>query len=93
MFERPGGFKKFREVYGKNFLQISSKSDFMLPSYDQKAKMARLLTSRVLKFEPKKNLGNPFAGRPFILTRDAIQKQVFGMGYPSLPSMSVEGKV
>jgi len=42
------------------------------------------------KSQPKKNLGNPFAGRPFILTRDAIQKQVFGMGYPSLPSMSVE---
>jgi len=38
---------------------------------------------------PKKP-GNPFAGRPFILTRDALQKQVFGMGYPSLPTMTVE---
>lgn len=39
---------------------------------------------------PPKNQGNPFAGRPFILTRDKLQKQVFGMGYPSLPSMTVE---
>jgi len=38
----------------------------------------------------KKSNGNPFAGRPFILTRDAVQKQVFGAGYPSLPSMTVE---
>jgi len=40
--------------------------------------------------QPAKFKGNPFAGRPFILTRDALQKQVFGMGYPSLPSMTVE---
>lgn len=39
---------------------------------------------------PSKKPGNPFAGRPFILTRDAIQRQVFGMGYPSLPTMTVE---
>merc|ERR550534_3137283 len=39
---------------------------------------------------PSNKPGNPFAGRPFILTRDAIQKQVFGMGYPSLPTMTVE---
>ena len=41
---------------------------------------------------PSNKPGNPFAGRPFILTRDAIQKQVFGMGYPSLPTMTVEGE-
>lgn len=44
----------------------------------------------VPKPPPKKHNGNPFAGRPFILTRDSVQKQVFGMGYPSLPSMTVE---
>ena len=30
------------------------------------------------------------AFRPFILTKDAIQKQVFGLGYPGVPTMSIE---
>ena len=30
------------------------------------------------------------AFRPFILTKDALQKQVFGAGYPSIPTMSIE---
>lgn len=33
---------------------------------------------------------NPFAGKPFILTRNELQKKVFGLGYPSLPTMTVE---
>uniref|UniRef100_A0A3B3ZEX1 Uncharacterized protein n=1 Tax=Periophthalmus magnuspinnatus TaxID=409849 RepID=A0A3B3ZEX1_9GOBI len=28
--------------------------------------------------------------RPFILTKDAVQAQVFGAGYPSLPTMTVD---
>lgn len=28
--------------------------------------------------------------RPFILTKDMIQKQVFGLGYPSIPALSIE---
>ncbi|KAM4554530.1 immunoglobulin-binding protein 1 [Odontesthes bonariensis] len=28
--------------------------------------------------------------KPFILTRDAVQAQVFGAGYPSLPTMTVD---
>ncbi|KAK7477218.1 hypothetical protein BaRGS_00031529 [Batillaria attramentaria] len=28
--------------------------------------------------------------RPFILTKDLVQKQVFGLGYPSIPTMSIE---
>ncbi|XP_037938338.1 immunoglobulin-binding protein 1 [Teleopsis dalmanni] len=33
---------------------------------------------------------NPKPLRPFIITRDATQKAVFGMGYPSLPIMTVD---
>ena len=28
--------------------------------------------------------------KPFILTRDAVQAQVFGAGYPSIPTMTLD---
>ncbi|XP_060068043.1 immunoglobulin-binding protein 1-like [Ylistrum balloti] len=28
--------------------------------------------------------------RPFIITKDMIQKQVFGLGYPSIPTLTIE---
>jgi len=28
--------------------------------------------------------------RPFIITKDIIQKHVYGAGYPSLPTLTVE---
>ena len=28
--------------------------------------------------------------RPFIITKDAVQRQVYGLGYPSLPTVSVD---
>ena len=50
-FGGPGGFRKVREVCRKNFPQFSSKSDFLVTSYDQKTKSSRLLNSRLSKFE------------------------------------------
>ena len=50
VFGGPAGFRKVREVCRKNFLRYSSKSDFMVSSYDQKTN-SRRLTPRVLKFE------------------------------------------
>ena len=38
IFEGPGRFKKVRETRGFHFHIISSKSDFMGPSYDPKLK-------------------------------------------------------
>ncbi|VDN23936.1 unnamed protein product [Gongylonema pulchrum] len=32
----------------------------------------------------------PPAQLPFIITRDENQKKVFGLGYPSIPTMSVD---
>ena len=28
--------------------------------------------------------------KPFILTKDALQAQVFGAGYPSIPTMTLD---
>ena len=39
-FGGPGRFRKVRETDRLNFLQISSKCDMMMPSYDQKTKIA-----------------------------------------------------
>ncbi|KAL8608073.1 hypothetical protein ACOMHN_023889 [Nucella lapillus] len=33
---------------------------------------------------PKKSL------RPFIITKDALQKQVYGLGYPAIPTLTIE---
>ena len=41
-------------------------------------------TKTSAKTKPKK----PF--KPFIITKDALQKQVFGLGYPSRPVMTVD---
>ena len=35
VFESFGGFRKVREVNWKNFLPFSSRSDFVVPSYEQ----------------------------------------------------------
>lgn len=32
----------------------------------------------------------PTQKKPFIITKDALQAKVFGMGYPSLPVYSIE---
>lgn len=40
---------------------------------------------------PQKNLPNTSKPlKPIIITRDAVQKAVFGLGYPSIPAMTVE---
>ena len=28
--------------------------------------------------------------RPFIITRDQVQKKVFGLGYPSVPTYTID---
>jgi len=48
--------------------------------------MDKLRTGKVEPTKPKPSR----ALQPIIITRDAIQKHVFGMGYPSLPVMSIE---
>ena len=36
VFGGPGGFQKIREVCRKNLCLFSSKSDFIVPSYEEK---------------------------------------------------------
>merc|ERR1719373_990729 len=40
--------------------------------------------------EAAKNKKLPPPRKPIIITKDALQKKVFGKGYPSVPSMTVE---
>ncbi|XP_069119832.1 immunoglobulin-binding protein 1-like [Argopecten irradians] len=42
--------------------------------------------ARKTEYEKKK----PPPMRPFIITKDMIQKQVFGLGYPSIPTLTIE---
>ncbi|XP_076821923.1 immunoglobulin-binding protein 1-like [Clavelina lepadiformis] len=38
----------------------------------------------------KKSCKKPSAGKPFILTKDRLQASVFGAGYPSLPTVTLD---
>lgn len=42
-----------------------------------------------LEPKPKEKLKGPPL-KPVIITRDAVQKAVYGLGYPSIPTMTVE---
>ncbi|XP_041847183.1 immunoglobulin-binding protein 1 [Melanotaenia boesemani] len=59
-------------------------------SIDQEVEILRNMD--VLKQGPSKHPTQPARQpmKPFILTRDAVQAQVFGAGYPSLPTMTVD---
>ncbi len=57
----PGGFRKVREAGRTNFMQISSKTDLMVPSYDQTTKKSRVKKQRLFQCEretPKTNYGS-----------------------------------
>lgn len=40
------------------------------------------------KMPPKKHATPPL--KPIIITKDAVQKAIYGIGYPSIPTMSVD---
>ncbi|KAI5630723.1 TAP42-like family domain-containing protein [Phthorimaea operculella] len=40
--------------------------------------------------KPKENVRPPAPLKPVIITRDAVQKAVFGAGYPAIPSLTIE---
>ena len=60
--EGPEGFRKIREVCRKNFLQISLKSNFMVPSDEQKAKKLTSieLTTKILTVRKNELRQNQF---------------------------------
>lgn len=61
--------------------EITILSSIELDKKDVNEKRMQSTASATVKEPPKK---------PFIITRDALQAQVFGAGYPSLPVYSVE---
>ena len=48
VFGGPGGFRKVREAGSKNFLLVSSKSDLMVPSYDQKNRKLTIMKATTI---------------------------------------------
>lgn len=60
-------------------------------------KMERDMLQHMAKCRPEDNkqqekdrAAQPQPLQPFLITRDAVQKKIYGMGYPSLPVMSVD---
>ncbi|XP_017296366.1 immunoglobulin-binding protein 1 [Kryptolebias marmoratus] len=60
-----------------------------METIDQEVELLRNMD--VLKHGPAKQPAQPARHpmKPFVLTKDAVQAQVFGAGYPSLPTMTV----
>ena len=52
------------------------------------AHMAKLRKGEVVDIKPNKPKPRPL--KPIIITKDKIQKEVFGMGYKNLPVLSIE---
>lgn len=59
-----------------------------IESIDQEAEL--LVNMDVLKHSAKQRQPARPPMKPFVLTKDKMQAQVFGPGYPSLPTMTVE---
>ncbi|XP_018519981.1 immunoglobulin-binding protein 1 [Lates calcarifer] len=61
-----------------------------IESIDQEVEILKKMD--VLKHSAAKQPAQPVRPpmKPFILTKDALQAQVFGAGYPSLPTMTVD---
>ncbi|KAG7484179.1 hypothetical protein MATL_G00046690 [Megalops atlanticus] len=59
-----------------------------IESIDQEMEILKKMD--VLKQNPPKPSQSRPPMKPFILTKDAVQARVFGAGYPSLPTMTVD---
>ncbi|KAM3724379.1 Serine/threonine-protein phosphatase 4 regulatory subunit [Dirofilaria immitis] len=80
-----------RELIINRLRLAAMKSVDEMKQIDQERPMAE----HMLKIQTGQNEALPkrpmkqFAQTPFIITRDDVQKKVFGLGYPSIPTMTV----
>jgi len=78
-----------KEMYLKAITQMNI---YMRREQENLVMEANFLKNPV-KVDPKEAARNkklPPPRKPIIITKDALQKKVFGKGYPSVPSMTVE---
>ncbi|GIY93123.1 immunoglobulin-binding protein 1b [Caerostris extrusa] len=88
--ERPESEEYIREYY---FVLIEK---WILIAVEELENLRR--EKEILKNIPKKenlertNLRDPKSSplKPFILTKNAVQKQIFGLGYPSVPVLTID---
>ncbi|KAK7922305.1 hypothetical protein WMY93_009207 [Mugilogobius chulae] len=79
--------RRFYLLHLRRWISLSLEE---VESIDQEIPIVRNMS--VLKNHPARDQDQPRRApmKPFILTKDAVQAQVFGAGYPSLPTMTVD---
>jgi len=71
----------------KRFVHIAKEElDSLQMEVDVLRYMAASKSGQIKEIEPKKS--RPF--KPIIITKDKLQKEVYGLGYPSMPVLSVD---
>lgn len=86
--------QNLRELYITQLLFWSERCYEELQAIDDELPLLKMMAERAS--HPHRHPAPPPATKtvptlkPFIITRDAQQKQVFGLGYPGIPAMSVD---
>ncbi|XP_074530430.1 immunoglobulin-binding protein 1 [Halichoeres trimaculatus] len=79
-----------REFYLLNVKRWISVSLEEIESIEQEEEILKNMEGLKQNAPRQQNLPPRAPIKPFILTKDAVQAQVFGAGYPSLPTMTVD---
>uniref|UniRef100_A0A1I7U8I9 Immunoglobulin-binding protein 1 n=1 Tax=Caenorhabditis tropicalis TaxID=1561998 RepID=A0A1I7U8I9_9PELO len=86
--------QNLRELYITQLLFWSERAYEELQAIDDEIPLLKMMAERAAHPDrhpaPSKPLKTVPALKPFVITRDAQQKQVFGLGYPGVPVMSVD---
>ncbi|EFP09584.1 CRE-PPFR-4 protein [Caenorhabditis remanei] len=86
--------QNLRELYITQLLFWSERSNEELQAIDHELPLLKMMADRAAHPNRNTSIPEPLktvpALKPFIITRDAQQKQVFGLGYPGIPAMSVD---
>ncbi|KAL0851588.1 hypothetical protein ABMA28_007370 [Loxostege sticticalis] len=61
-----------------------------LSSIEQEKPILEYMEKHAGEPKPSKERSRPTPLKPVIITRDAVQKAVFGAGYPAIPSLTIE---
>ncbi|EGT33668.1 CBN-PPFR-4 protein [Caenorhabditis brenneri] len=86
--------QNLRDLYITQLLFWSERSYEELQAIEDELPLLKMMAGRVAQPNLHPALSEPLktvpALKPFIITRDAQQRQVFGLGYPGVPVMSVD---
>ncbi|KAJ8736671.1 hypothetical protein PYW08_007327 [Mythimna loreyi] len=89
--ESPSSDDETKRAYFLKLLQSYINQSFQeLTSIEQEKIILDYMTKNAAAPKPKETRPPHVPLKPVIITRDAVQKAVFGLGYPAIPALTVE---